>query len=301
MPPLAERMYGGLKLEQRPLRAAAVSAALLFGLQPSVAQDTAQGSTQDVRTIVREQKTSSSTSGGSSSNSQTRGTLIERIVERQADTVELEYDLPSPLDERRGSDVWMFPARVTKIPGEPPVLLNEEEIAVRLEAWLTDHPELREYCGKHVFTWTAIRIDCDPRAVLEAIAPYDLRPGVLEAGEPYQEDGTISPVPLRLQSEYPGGSIYVASLALDPRPLREEEARMRMAVAEMTRQEPLSLNDALAELEGKLYDGTLTVTFQTDAVGRVVQRTRETEITISEPGGPMETRSATDIVVVNVD
>ena len=57
------RAYGELKLERRLLRTAAVSTALLFCLQPSVAQDTTRDSTQDVRTIVREQIASGRSDG----------------------------------------------------------------------------------------------------------------------------------------------------------------------------------------------------------------------------------------------
>lgn len=274
--------------------AAGVLASLL-GSQPSAAQEEPRGSQQDVTLIVREQTTSSE-SGRSRSNSHTRGTLIERIVDRHADALELEYDLTSPSEERRGSDVWMFPVRVLKTPGEPPALLNEETLAVRLDAWLDEHPRLREHCGRHVFTWTAIQIVCDPPSALKAIAPYDLRLGTLEEGALYWEDGARSHTPLQLQSRSADGIVYVARLVLDPEALQEEDARMQMALAEMTVREPLSLEDALADLQGKTYDGTLTVTLRTDETGKVVHRKREVEITTTEPGGATETRSATDTV-----
>jgi hypothetical protein len=91
---------------------------------------------------------------GSSGSSQDKDTIIERVTGLRADGLELLYDLPdaATADERAGN--WQFPARV--------------------DGWLKAAGWSRSVCGHWIFTWTAIRIECDPQSVIKVVQSHVL-------------------------------------------------------------------------------------------------------------------------------
>ena len=253
--------------------------------------------------LTRETGSKGSGSKGSGSNSisrtsssRSRGSLVERVVERGPEGLVLEYDLAQPKSKRRGTDVWMFPARVRKAPGQDAVLLNEQAVAARLQDWLDRHPSLRPLCGRYVFTWTMFRIECDPQAVLEAIAPYDLHPGPLSVGMPYTEDDALEARPLRSAPGIEAGRGYTVTLSLDPEALRRTDLEVRAAALQVTRDGASALTEEMERLKRSDYSGQRVVTFATDAAGRVSMRRRETSIRIEKPDGSHETRTITEVV-----
>ena len=233
---------------------------------------------------------------GSGGSSRTRAALLERVVTQGLDGIELEYTLPPERARRGAPDAWMFPVRVRKLPGEPAVLLNEIEVAARLEERLDEHPALRELCGRHVLTWRAVHVECDPLSVLDVVATYDLHPGPLRDGMPHEEAGALRPAPLRLDAEGPSGRTYVARLVIDPRHLREAAARTAIAVAQMRGETLPSIEEASAALRDWNHEGHMTVTFETDPAGRVLRSTREAVVQTVEPDGQRETRTTVQTV-----
>lgn len=269
-----------------------ILAALILAMAPFAPE---RALAEDIWRIAYERKTTTR-SGMSRSNSQSRGALIERVVARRNGGLELEYDMTTEPEERRGAARWMFPVRVFKVPGQPFVLLNEERIDARLQRYLDAAPRLRALCGRHIFTWRAVHIECEASAALDAVAPYDLRPGKLEAGRMVSEPDTLRPAPLRLVANGPDGHTFTVRFALDPQVLREGDARMRIALAQMTGQPVPSLAEALATLGDRRYAGTLDVTFRTDTNGRVTSRVRDTAIEVAAPGGEPERRTIHETV-----
>jgi len=245
----------------------------------------------DVQAIVRTSQ-SSQRSSGSSSTSNDRDTLIERVIGVRDGGLELEYSLPKGGDEVRA---WQFPARVFKPAQGPLQLLNGPEMEVRIGRWLTAAGLTRAACGHWYFTWNAFRVECDPQSVVAALEPFDLRPGVLRDGAPYQEARTMRPAYLRRGVAGQGAATFVAVLDVDPDAVRKELAASDEALAEIVRK-PLTAGDSAQAQAAKEVSGTVTVTFHMDAAGMVQRRVRATELVIRMPDGTSETRTNSEVV-----
>jgi hypothetical protein len=124
---------------------------------------------------LRLESTSETTGDRSSSSSRSVNTLQERVVALRDDGVELEFDLPADATQEDRSRSWQFPARVLKSVGLPLQLLNGPELETRGRAWLAGAGLTEAACGRWVFTWTAIKIECDPQSVLQILEAFDLR------------------------------------------------------------------------------------------------------------------------------
>lgn len=231
-------------------------------------------------------KRTTETSGdGSSGNSNSRYTLIEKVVALRADGVELEFDLPAdtPLEDRARD--WRFPVRVLKQAGRPLELLNRRQLQDRVQSWLVKWDVPKESCGQWVFTWTAIKIECDPDSILAVLKPFDLRYDDLREGALYSEPNALEPSRLRVEISSSGRRIYVAKMSIDPDAVRQMRAEAAVVVAQILGEDAVTFESALQQLSTARISGTITTKFEIDEAGRVTGRTRVTNInTIAESG-----------------
>ena len=222
--------------------------------------------------------------------------LVERVVELREGGVVLEFDLPSEASAQDRAREWRFPARILKTPDGTLELVNSEQLESRVQDWLELAGLDRTACGRWVFTWTAIKIECDPRSVLMTLEPFDLRRGALHEGALHREIGASDPAPLRAVSVGPMGSIFVAEMAIDPDAVRRQRAEADMAVAEMMGDGPLELEAALQARSSERISGTIRTTFETDALGRVTRRIRVVQIETVALDGSQSRETTTQTV-----
>lgn len=204
----------------------------------------------------------------SSGNSSSGFTMIERVIAVRDDGLELEFDLP---DDASGEDralSWQFPARVFRSGSGTLELLNAPDLDARVRAWLESAQIPEAACGRWMFTWTAIKIECDPQSVLETVQAFDIRPSEVT-------DGVVQ---------------------IDPEVLRRERAETDIVVAQMVGEQPLSLEAALQARASEQLSGTITTRFEFDEHGRAVRRVTVGELEVVQADGARE-RTATTITV----
>ena len=174
---------------------------------------------------------------GGTASSHDQDTLVERVVGEQADGLELEYDFPKEATVQQRASEWHFPARIFKPARGPIRLLNEGELEARIDAWLKGAGLARANCGQLIFTWDALRIDCDPRSVIKMIQRFDLASFDVREGAPYLDPDGFGPTPLARGSS---GQGLVAEMAVNPDAVRRGRAKTDVSVAELMRK-PLTL------------------------------------------------------------
>lgn len=236
---------------------------------------------------IRVESVSESSGDRSSGSSHSINTLVERVVALTSAGVELEFDLPEPTSEEDRARNWQFPVRVLRS-AQALQLLNAPELTARAHAWRTSAALPEAACGRWVFTWTAVKIECDPQSALQLLGPFDLRPSHLRDGAQHNETGARRPAPLRVQSQSPDGAAFVAEMELDPVLAARQRAETDVVVAEMTGQAPLSLEAALQTRAAERISGTIVITFETDSAGRVTRRTRISRVEIVGADGSLE-------------
>ena len=245
---------------------------------------------------IRLESVSETSGNGSSGSSRSAEALVERVIALHDSGIELEFDLPEQASPRDRAGSWQLPARVLKSPGHPLQLLNASELEMRVRVWLQSGGMSQAVCGRWVFTWTAIKIECDPESVLQMLEPFDLRLGDLRDGTLHNEPGARGSAPLRTDSLDSGGATYAAEMEIDPDVARRERAKMDVAVAEMSGKAPLALEVALQAREVERFSGTIATTFEVDSAGRVTRRRRITQIEIAGQAGSLERQTRTETV-----
>lgn len=226
-------------------------------------------------TLERVSETSGDESSGSSNSLYT---LIEKVMSLRNDGIELEFDHPEDTSSEDRASTWQFPVRVLKREGRPFELLNLQQLEKRLQSWLERWEIPSKACGHWIFTWTAIRIECDPASVLEMLEPFDLRQSDVREGALYSESNALEPVRLRADYDSSVRPIFIAKLTVDPDAVRRARAEQDVIAAEIMGKEPITFDTALQRLTADRITGTITTTFETDAAGRITRRTRVTEI-----------------------
>ena len=255
---------------------AAVALAALLSLWPAHGRaetPTAtprEGEEFEIRTSYA---TRSGSDDGASSSSNGRNAYVERVVAVRPDGVEVEFDLPSDTSAEDRKRVWQYPARVLRTPDGRLELLNQAELAARIDRWLAAWKIPREACGRWVFTWNAFKIECDPQSVLTLLEPIDLTLRSVTEGRPYRDPAAREAAPITLQSRTPAGTTYVVTAALDADAVRREMAEAEVVVGELMGQ-PVSKEAANERFASVELEGTVTVTLETDAFGVVRRRTR---------------------------
>ena len=119
------------------------------------------GATYEI-TLVRD--SAQKGSNGSSGSSHDQDTIIERVARLRADGEELQYDLPNAATADERARNWQYPARVFKPAAGPPQLINGPVLEARVDGWLKASGLSRSARGHWIFTWTAVRIECDPQS-----------------------------------------------------------------------------------------------------------------------------------------
>ncbi|MBE9193858.1 hypothetical protein IQ219_00610 [Synechocystis sp. LEGE 06083] len=244
---------------------------------------------------IRLESESHSTGDNGSGSSSSRSTLIERVLQVQADGVELEFDLPSDTPPEQRMREWQFPARVFKSSEGTLDLLNVTELESRLDIWLERGGVDRVHCGKWLFTWTALQINCDPYSVLETLKMYDLRLGEIHPGRVLNDALAKAPAPLKIEvgSE---ANTYVADFELDPDLLRRRLAETDVAVSEIMGPRPLSLAEAIEARSSETISGALRMSLEIDPEGRVIRRTRLSNTEIKQMDGSVHRTTVTETV-----
>ncbi|QGX38424.1 hypothetical protein [Permianibacter aggregans] len=235
--------------------------------------------------IIYEVQTESKSSEGSSGSSNSRSTIVERIIGEREEGLELEYSFPK--GDVPEIEAWKLPARVLNKPGSHIELLNKAEINARLDAFLEKHPEIRKHCGGVVFTWAAFEIHCDTNHVVDVIAGYNLYLGALSEGQLYTEPGALAPAPLKVAPSETPNQIYEVTLVLDPVLLQSEYEKSMEQAAAITGMDAIELINSSLHLgagEQPDFSGTRVVVLEASSDGRVEKIQRQTTIVIKGGG-----------------
>lgn len=223
--------------------------------------------------LVKSYETSMQKGEDSGGSSQGHETLLERVVAVRPDGLELEYRRPETVSKKERQSDWRFPARVFRPTGGKPQLLNRSELEARLDGWLKKRKIPRAACGRWGFSWTAVKIECDPQSVVATIQSYDLRSPDLREGALYREDEALAPAALALQSTGPEGSTFAVRMEIDPAAVRRARAESDVVVGEIMGKS-VTLEAAAAKRAEERITGTIAVTFVADRTGKPIRRTK---------------------------
>lgn len=249
----------------------------------------------DVYEIIRDVKTSEDNGKGSSGSSTDSDVIIERVIQVHPDGLELEYSLPEePSAEERASD-WRFPLRVNKPLSGAPQLVNQTELNNRIDGWLTKAGLSRTACGHWVFTWTALKIECDAQSALQMIQAFDLRINGLHDGAFYQDPDASAPIALKQNSSASGGASFIGEVPVDPDRVRKAQAESDVVLAEIMKK-PLTLDDALRARSNENVSGSVSITIDVSSTGSILGRTKVIKLKTSELNGAIAQRITTEIV-----
>ena len=244
--------------------------------------------------IIRSYENSEHDSEGSTGSSRGTDAILERIVASTESGIEVEYDLWLGATAEDRARQWFFPARVLRQPDGAMRLLNRAELEARLERWLATAEWTRAICGRWIFTWNGFLIECNPEAVIETIAAFDLRSVDLREGALYRDSDARGPGMLRRIMDESEGTRFVAAMDVDPDAVRRERAEMDVALGEIM-QTPVTLESALRARATERVSGRIEVTIDTYPDGTPRRRTRVTRLEIIEVDGRRknETRTVT--------
>ena len=151
----------------------------------------------------------------------------------------------------------------------------------------------RTACGHWIFTWNALRIECDPQSVIKTVEAYDLRSADPHEGAPYRDSEAGSPGKPARKAGVADGETFVVEMPVDPEAVRNARAESDVILGEIIKK-AVSLETALHDRPGEIVSGTISVTFETDANRNVRRRTRVTKLDIKLPDGRSETQTVTD-------
>lgn len=264
------------------------TAMLFAGVAPALAQALQVG---DVYALTQSYQTTDTSSDGSTGSSRGRTELIERIVGLRDGGVELEYDLPSDATPEDRAREWQLPARVFKAADESRQLLNAAQLEARLDGWLKAAKSDRSACGRWIFTWTAFRIECDPKAILARTAELDPAAQIVQEGAAYADPRAAQPGRIVRT----GKTAFSVTVRIDPDKVRHERAETDVIVGEISGK-PVSLEAALREHAGEQVTGSITVMWETDATGIPHTRVKITRTEIRRKDGVTEERAGTETV-----
>lgn len=243
--------------------------------------------------IVREIERKAETGAFGSSSSFDRDTIDVRVVTLRDDGVELEYTEPEQDQAPRG---WQFPARVFHPAHGAAQLINQAEIAARIDPWLASAGWNRAQCGKWIFTWNAFKIECDPASALGIVNQFDIQPADLADGAAYGHPGAADMGRLKRSPGADGGATYQVTLPIDRDAVRRQAAQSDVVVGQITGN-PVSEKAALAARAKMQVSGTIAVTFKADGSGTVQQRTVVVTMQMIEANGRRETSTSTEVMV----
>lgn len=248
----------------------------------------------DVYQIERVSESAEQGSGGMTARSYDRDALIERVIAVRDTGLELQYDLPNPTAQDR-EIMWQFPARVFRPAAGPLQLLNASELQARADRWLKGAKMDRVACGHWIFTWTAIRIECDPQSAIAMIEAVDFDPFDLRDGAPYRSADARAPAPLVRKAAGPGGTTFSVDLAVDADKVRRDRAESDLVTAEILRK-PLTRDDAVRSHLKEDISGTISIVFDANPDGQLWRRTTVTKTAMKGTDGKAQIRTTTETV-----
>ena len=245
-----------------------------------------EGSVFEVQVEYQNKSSGDGTTGSSSG----RNTLTERIIEVDSKEIIVEYDYaPRPrryVDEQPNLIEWEFPATISLKHSDDITLQNIEEITARNTEWREAAGIPNEACGLWYFTWNAFKVECDPNTVIQSLEAFILFDDEIHEGQEIKEFGTLKTGIIKLVSSSP--LTFQAEFEFDPEVIRESRAEQDVIVAQMMQRETISLENALEGRATEQISGNLTATWELDDRGRVIKRTRNSNITIELENGEIE-------------
>lgn len=247
------------------------------------------------RWIITSRQNSAETGNDDSSfSSQDNDVIAERVIAVRTDGVEIVYDFPKKTSAQDRAATWQLPVRVFKPLNGPIQLLNEAELESRVDGWLKKAKWTRAECGKIGFTWTAFRVECDPKSALALVGHFAL-PDTLAVGDMVTDPKSRTPLPLARGANEKGEPSLTAQLLIDPDQIRRDRAQTQVAVAEITGK-PISLDSALVAEQLVKPSGTITLSYDLDSSERVWRRTKVTRIRIAGPGNRITNEITTQVI-----
>jgi hypothetical protein len=263
----------------------AVSAALIGSAAADAGPAAPGPRVGDSYMLVMVRESASQTSDSGSSSTYDKDGLVERVTGVRADGLELEYNLPDGSGD--ASSQWQLPARIFRPFHGAPQLLNRAELEARRDRWLKKAKLTNAACGRLIFTWNAFRIECDPETAIQIVEAFDLESDIGD-GAPYRDKAARAPG--KLVST--GASTFAAELEVDPDFVHRQMAQVDVALGELMRK-PVTLEAALGKRSKERVSGTISVSLETGADGKVRRRTRVTKVTTVGVDGVSETRTET--------
>lgn len=266
---------------------------LSLGLALLVAQPTAAAATLvrqagDILLLRQRYETSSASSDGSRSSSSGNETQIERVIEASETRLLTELDLPDNTSADDRARVWQLPARFVRLVDGTVQLQNADELEARLDVWLQRGGMTRAACGQWIFTWSAIKIECDPQTVVEqidALSPFDLNP---QSGEMYQHPMALAAAPLVASDD--GG--LAVELDLDVAKVRQQRAETAVVTGQIV-DEPVTLQAALEEQARIELSGAIRVSINFDPSTGIWRRVTRTSLRSRTIDGVTEDSTST--------
>lgn len=228
-------------------------------------------------------------SEGDSSSGSSRGTnaYTERVLSVKPAGIIREFDVRLEADEERELADWQFPAQVRDRVGLNPSLANRAELEARRDAWLTAAQLSQEACGKHYFTWTVFKVECDPEEILTLIDELDLTKMDFRDGAQIDFPGALSAARLNRLNDDGGLEVYGVEFEIDPDDVRASRAEAAVVIAQLLGK-PITLSDAQAEQARIDYSGTINVRYEISHDRNLMRRIVESNLLIMDVKGAME-------------
>lgn len=235
---------------------------------------------------IRFKQTTQSSGEGSTGSSTSNNVLVERVISKGDNGVELEFDLPEATPDEYRKKEWIYPVRVFRSWDGTLRLTNEPELEARLSVWLDAGGIDRSDCGKWLFTWTAVKIECDPKSALHTISAFDMRAQNIKEGANYAQVGGLGESTIQLDRSA-SGTLFV-DLPIDPAAVRTQRAESDVIVAEIMGPETITIEEAFQNRESEKVSGSLNIQFKVDPLGQLIERVTTSTLVIQNAEGEEE-------------
>ena len=240
-------------------------------------------------------ETESKGENGSSSSSSGGHEYLEEIAAVRADGVERIYDVPPEPESDERLIAWQFPVHVLETNDGGIEVLNRDELEMRRDAWLEAAEIPEEACGTWYFTWNAFQVECDPDAIVETIRAIKIQPDDMLVAALFKHPAAHEPGQLMEGEEKGLGVVLSAHMLLNPDYIHRAEAESDVIVGQLM-QEPISFEEAYAKRKAERISGTIDVSLEADADGRVWKRTASITSEKTEVDGNVERSVSTETV-----
>lgn len=245
--------------------------------------------------FLKEETKSSYNKDGSSGNSSGGGVLVEEVIEIRQDGWVVEYSLPEDTPDQQKLSQWQFPAKIFKRFSGEWEFLNEETAIARRDKWLSQSEIPKEACNSYVFTWTLVKIECDPNSAIGIAQSYDT--GFCEFSKRSAItlfDGAM-PVILEVTETGANGFSLEGKSSVDASYVIQADAKNDVIIAQINGDE-LSYSEALSAREKENVSGNINVSISSDINGCLEKKIISTDITKVAPDGQTEIRESTQIL-----